>query len=86
MKNIRLSLGAIALTLGAFGAFAFGPAINASNESTGEFYANPDGSMGEPVGAVNDCDEEPGDICSQEYVVETGEPTGNLIKTGERLP
>lgn len=86
MKSIRITLGVAAIALGTFTAFSFAPAKVDSKLATGVFYVNNDGTMGQQVIGQSDCDNEPGDRCSQEYNLQTHEPTNNpsLIKTGER--
>lgn len=86
MKNLRISLGIAALAIGSFAAFSFAPANNVKF-STGIFYSNPDGSMGDPVGSQNTCDKKTQVICSQEYNLQTHQPTNNssLITRGNRL-
>lgn len=90
MKKFRLSLGAMALALGAFGAFAFSPAADTLQQQA-EFYVNQDGSQGDPVTSNNDCQEESNILCSQEYEfnssTSTWSPTGDTSKmhNGPRL-
>ncbi|MDR2270459.1 MAG: hypothetical protein LBF27_06075 [Sphingobacterium sp.] len=87
MKNLRLTLGIAAIAIGSFAAFSFAPTSNVNDETTGEFYVSPNGSMGLPVDPAHPC-EGAGPLCSQEYNIETGEPTDNpaLIKNGVKRP
>ncbi|UIR57817.1 hypothetical protein LZQ00_08345 [Sphingobacterium sp. SRCM116780] len=86
MKNLRIALGVAAIALGTVTAFSFAPAKADSKLATGVFYVNPDGSMGTQVTGQSNCDEETSRICSQEYNLQTHQPTNNpaLIKTGNR--
>lgn len=87
MKNLRLTLGIAAIAIGSIAAFSFAPEKVDVQEATGVYYSNPDGSMSNnPVVGTSDCDNAPGNRCSQEYDLETGEPTNNpaFIKTGHR--
>ncbi|MGE6397367.1 hypothetical protein [Chryseobacterium scophthalmum] len=87
MKNLRITLGIAALAIGSFAAFSFAPAKADAKLDTGVFYSNPDGSMSsEPVVGTSDCDKQSSPICSQEYDLETHQPTNNpaLITRGER--
>jgi hypothetical protein len=86
MKSLRITLGVAAIAIGSFAAFSFAPAEANNLQETGNFYVNPDdGSMGDPVVGTNKC-LNPGPICSQEYNIETEEPTGNNIVHGVRQP
>ncbi|WP_286751712.1 MULTISPECIES: hypothetical protein [Sphingobacterium] len=83
MKNLRITLGVAAIAIGSFAAFSFAPANTVKADETGIFYVNPDGSMGDPVGAINEC-RGPGGLCSQEYDLETELPTNNHKVNGTR--
>ncbi|AZA99158.1 hypothetical protein EG359_05870 [Chryseobacterium joostei] len=85
MKSLRITLGVAAIAIGSFAAFSFAPANTLNEDETGIFYANPDGSMGDPVGATNEC-KLSGPICSQEYDLDTELPTNNHIVRGVRQP
>lgn len=81
MKNLRLSLGVAAIAIGSFAAFSFAPASNEAKAALQEFYTNPDNSRGEPVTGENKCpDDDPSNLCSQEYDTSTNLPTGNSSK------
>lgn len=87
MKNLRLTLGVAAIALGTFTAFSFAPAKVDSKLANGVFYSNPDGSWtNQQVMGKSDCDRLSEAICSQEYNLETHQPTNNpaLITRGER--
>lgn len=87
MKNLRITLGVAAIAIGSFAAFSFAPVKVDSKLATGVFYSNPDGSMSnEQVVGTSDCDKQSSPICSQEYDLETHQPTNNaaLITRGER--
>ncbi|MFS4474137.1 hypothetical protein [Chryseobacterium sp. T20] len=87
MKSLRITLGVAAIAIGSFAAFSFAPSNTVNEDETGVFYSNPDGSMSnEEVSGTSDCDKKTTPICSQEYNLETGEPTHNpsLITRGQR--
>ena len=84
MKSIRLTLGVAAIALGTFTAFSFAPANHEKVDTVADFYVNADGSMGAPVGSSNQCQPTRPTLCSQEYNIETGQPTGNHKINGAR--
>ncbi|WP_343657954.1 hypothetical protein [Chryseobacterium sp.] len=84
MKNLRIKLGVAAIAIGSFAAFSFAPANQEKEDTVGDFYVNADGSMGSPVGSSNLCQPTRPNLCSQEYNIETGQPTGNHKINGAR--
>ncbi|MFC3356047.1 hypothetical protein [Sphingobacterium zeae] len=84
MKNLRITLGVAAIAIGSFAAFSFAPASQEKDFSVADFYVNPDGSMGPQVSGTNLCKRTSPNLCSQEYNIENGQPTGNHKRNGAR--
>jgi len=76
MKKLRLTLGIAALAIGSIAAFSFAPAKDDSTVTKGIRYVNPeDGSMGGAYDPSNHPCVGGGNLCAQEYDLETQEPT-----------
>ena len=86
MKSLRITLGVAAIAIGSFAAFSFAPTKVDSKVTTGLRYVNPNGSMGPAYDATNHPCEDEGDLCAQEYTIETGQPTGQNQIFGVRRP
>ncbi|REC62283.1 hypothetical protein DRF65_11255 [Chryseobacterium pennae] len=86
MKSLRITLGVAAIALGTFTAFSFAPAKVDSKVTTGIRYVNPNGSMGDAYDPSNHPCEGEGDLCAQEYTLETQQPTEENKIFGVRRP